>query len=85
MWIRNQNEDILLNLDCITALKHSNLFGDSGDNGPCHALIACGCGNRGCEFELGRYHTAKRVSQIMEEIEDEIMEDSSTVYYMPLE
>lgn len=80
MWIRSQDEEILVNLDCIAVLKHSKLYENMDSHGPTHSITALVNGN---EIELGCYYSEQRVMEIFEEIEDEIVEDASTIYYMP--
>jgi hypothetical protein len=69
----------------IIALKHHKWFGNAEDHGPTHAIVAFVNSSENFDFELGRYHNAKRVTEILEEIEDEIESEGCTVYYMPLE
>lgn len=84
MWIRSQDEEILINLDCITTIRHQRIYEDTGGSGPSHVITANTCGMKeNFEIELGRYYSSQRIMEVFEEIEDEITEDESVVYYMP--
>lgn len=85
MWIRSQDEEVLLNLNNVTALSYHRWYEGVDDHGPAHGIVAYINGMKGPRFELGRYHTKKRVFEVLEEIEDEIAEDGCSVYYMPLD
>lgn len=85
MWIKSQDDEILINLDRVTALKHFKFFGSPDDHGPIHAVVALIAAGESQDMELGRYFTADRVAEVLEEIEDEIEKGISEVYYMPLE
>jgi hypothetical protein len=85
LWIRSQDDEILLNLDRVTALKHLKLYEELDTNGPINAVAVYTGDSENYNFVIGRYFTSKRVDEIMEEIEDEIEKDTCTVYYMPLE
>jgi hypothetical protein len=85
LWIRSQDDEVLLNLDRVTAIKHHKLYEELDANGPINAVVAYTVSSENYDFIIGRYFTSKRVDEIMEEIEDEIEKDTCTVYYMPLE
>jgi hypothetical protein len=84
MWIRSQDEEILLNLDCITVIKHHKIYEGSDSGGPMHAIVVYIRNIKESEeIELGRYYSSQRIMEIFEEIEDEISEDENSIYYMP--
>lgn len=86
MWVRSQDEELLLNLDCTSALKCYKWYGEAEEHGPKYGVVAyIHDGSQCYDFELGRYFTRERVLEVLEEIEDDLSEDSCSVYYMPLE
>lgn len=86
MWIRSQDEEILLNLDCISALRYRVWYQDVNDCGPSHGIVAYMRNGGECyDFELGRYFSKKRVLDVFEEVEDDLADESCSVYYMPSE
>lgn len=85
LWIKSQDDEVLINLERVAALKHHNFYGDPEDHGPVHGIVAFVNGGENHDFELGRYYNAQRVEEVLEEIEDEIEKGLCDVYYMPLE
>lgn len=85
MWVKSQDDEILVNLDRVAAIKHHKCIENLQDHGPLHAIVVYCSGSENHDFVLGRYFTSKRAEEVLEEIEEELEKDTCEIYYMPLE